>query len=575
MACGRLHLAAPILLALLAMLGLGAPAVRAQLISPGELSRAHSDLEGIRNCTQCHRLGQRGIDPTRCLDCHTPLQERIEAQAGYHATVTEQPCSDCHKEHFGRSFDLVRFDTATFEHERTGFELTGAHVTTDCRSCHKPAFITDEEVRRFKQEHDALDRTYLGLTTRCLTCHTDDDPHAGQFSGEKCSTCHVTEQWQEAARFDHADARFPLTGQHQAVACSGCHGEADAPEAVTYVQYRGIPFARCSSCHPDPHDGSFGTTCTQCHTTQGWSQLKALNPSRFDHASTGFALVGAHAALDCAACHAKPARQDSLIHLTFMPTTRTHTYPRPEADGCLSCHVDRHRGIFQDRPGGASCANCHTSNGWQPVTFGIEEHNATTTFPLTGSHLATPCTACHATDAGTLRFQFEATTCTACHADDNPHGDQFAGPDGTTACADCHVTDGWTLASSSFDHDETGFPLTGAHATADCADCHRTAVADSTLVRTYRDLPTDCTTCHADDAPHQDQFAGRTCAACHGTASFDIDAFDHAQTRFPLVGAHETVACQQCHPTETAPDGSTFVRYTPLGTNCIDCHGDG
>jgi hypothetical protein len=550
-----------------------------QLISPGELSRAHRDLEGIRNCTQCHRLGQRGIDAVRCLDCHTPLQQRLDAGTGYHATVADQPCSDCHKEHFGREFDLVRFDTDTFDHERTGFALTGAHVTTDCQSCHTPDFITDPDVRRFKGEHDALDRTYLGLTTRCQTCHAAEDPHVGQFADASCETCHRTDEWDGAARFTHDDTAFPLTGQHRSLDCATCHDTATDPDGSRFVRYAGLTFAQCSSCHTDPHAGAFGATCSRCHSTQGWSQLVALDRSSFDHAATGFPLIGAHATLDCSSCHATPARADGRIRLTFIAATRDHTYPRLQVEDCLSCHVDQHAGTFRDRPEGAVCGNCHTQDGWRPVTFGIARHNATTDFPLTGSHLATPCASCHRTEDGGFRFEIDTSTCATCHRDDNPHGLQFADADGHTACADCHGTDGWTLAAAAFDHDQTGFPLTGAHATTACADCHRTAAPDSTLVDTYRGLSTDCATCHAADAPHQGQFAdddGHTaCSACHGTTSFRIAAFDHAQTRFPLVGAHESVACQQCHPTETAPDGASFVRYVPLGTNCIDCHGEG
>ena len=62
---------------------------QAQIISPGELSAAHRELDGLRGCTQCHRLRQRGIDRSLCLECHTPLAERLGRDVGFHATLPQ------------------------------------------------------------------------------------------------------------------------------------------------------------------------------------------------------------------------------------------------------------------------------------------------------------------------------------------------------------------------------------------------------------------------------------------------------------------------------------------------------
>ena len=148
-----------------------------QLISPGKLSSAHADLGGITKCTTCHALGQRSASNTLCLDCHTPLKTRIEAEKGYHSTVMEENCADCHKEHFGVDFVLVRLDTLQFDHKDAGFELRGAHQEASCRGCHVPEYIVAADVRTFKGEHDALDNTFLGLDTSCMGCHEDASPH--------------------------------------------------------------------------------------------------------------------------------------------------------------------------------------------------------------------------------------------------------------------------------------------------------------------------------------------------------------------------------------------------------------
>ena len=119
-----------------------APPARAQVISPGKLSAPHADLEGMRNCTECHELGKAGADDRRCLACHAPLARRIAAGRGLHARFRNQQCAACHKEHFGRDFELVRFDPRGFDHARTGFRLSPSHARMECRDCHAPASIT-------------------------------------------------------------------------------------------------------------------------------------------------------------------------------------------------------------------------------------------------------------------------------------------------------------------------------------------------------------------------------------------------------------------------------------------------
>ena len=150
----------------------------AQIISPGRLAAVHAEVDGLRNCTQCHELRRAGVSNPLCLDCHKPLQTRVERRTGYHASVATQSCGDCHKEHFGRDFDVLHFDTTGFQHaDNTGFELVEAHAELECRSCHTPDFIEDQQVTAFKEQYGALERTYLGVATTCTSCHQSDDPH--------------------------------------------------------------------------------------------------------------------------------------------------------------------------------------------------------------------------------------------------------------------------------------------------------------------------------------------------------------------------------------------------------------
>jgi len=83
-------------------------------ISPGPLSRAHQQLEGVTKCSTCHDFGA-GDRRLKCLECHAEIQRRIAAHTGYHAKAynvspTEIDCARCHLEHNGQKFPLTRLD---------------------------------------------------------------------------------------------------------------------------------------------------------------------------------------------------------------------------------------------------------------------------------------------------------------------------------------------------------------------------------------------------------------------------------------------------------------------------------
>jgi hypothetical protein len=223
--------------------------------------------------------------------------------------------------------------------------------------------------------------------------------------------------------------------------------------------------------------------------------------------------------------------------MSYQPGTQNSSYPRPRFEGCLSCHVEQH----PDPAGGvrwSDCASCHSETRFAPSPFSLARH-AESVFPLTGAHVVTPCAACHQNaDQGhtTFTLALPGQTCVDCHQADDPHEGLYQG----RACSECHVTDAFEMAE--FDH---ALVTQGPDARA-------------------------CASCHADDDPHAGQFQGQDCASCHVTDAFLIPNFDHATTRFPLDGAHADAACASCH----VPESGGFVRYKPLGTECVDCHGE-
>jgi hypothetical protein len=470
----------------------------AQLISPGKLARAHAALDGVEHCTECHELGKPGADDARCLECHEPLARRIAAKQGLHATYTGQHCADCHKDHFGPDFALVRLDTTTFDHTKTGYPLRQAHDTVACRSCHRPEFITVADVRQYATKNGVLATTDLGLTTECAVCHRKDDPHGTQFSGQACDACHNEANWKQAPAFDHQKSRYPLTGAHATVPCAKCHTAERPGDRHSPVRYAGVAFAACSDCHTDPHHGVMRGTCASCHNTADWRRLDSRShfEATFDHSRTKFPLVGAHVTAQCAACHQPRAPGDTLIRLQFAKDTVPQDYPRPASATCLSCHIDAHHGEFARAPGGATCDNCHGQDTWQPTTYGIARHNRET-YALTGAHLTVPCEDCHVRRAPDAMPQLVIPEheCEDCHEQGtartkNPHGDQFA----AHRCRDCHGTATFKIAD--FDHSKTRYPLDGAHRHVPCASCHRTEMTSHGPMVRYRPLATDCRSCH-------------------------------------------------------------------------------
>ena len=468
-----------------------------QILSPGRLSEPHADLEGIRSCTTCHQLGKAGISSERCLSCHTPLGDALDRAEGLHATFEEPDCGTCHKEHLGREFDMRRFDESSFDHDLEAFGLLGGHQDVECRDCHTDQYVTDVGVRSFKQEHEALDRTFLGLETTCAVCHAEDGHHGTQFTAGNsrfttgaCADCHDVERWEEAVLFDHEASDYPLEGEHRNVDCAACH-----ESSRDIVRYIPTSFAGCQTCHSDPHESQLEGDCASCHSVDGWHVLsEGVVERTLDHDRTGFALEGAHAQLDCESCHAPNPLRSATVQMTYEPATRRFAYPHPESEECTSCHLDAHGGQLLDGPTEGECSSCHDQDAWQPTTYGLARHADGSEYELTGAHEVAPCIACHVNegpDPETRIFRFADTECLACHTEDDPHELQFA----EVQCSECHVTDDFLI--ESFDHDDTEFLLDGLHVDAECAACHLSENSqDAESFIRYRPVDTECVDCH-------------------------------------------------------------------------------
>lgn len=301
-------------------------------------------------CEDCHGDGELAqyaqLPFADCDDCHDDVHEgQFEPSA----------CSDCHV--------VEAWDVADFDHDRTDYPLTGAHVDVACEDCH-------------------VDDQWSGIAYgTCLDCHADDNPHGTDLTADSCTDCHVTSAWETVA-YDHAgQTEFDLEPQHGTLACGACHEGIES--------FDGLEMG-CVSCHEEERPfGHYAGDCDTCHFAADWLPGSLGGEA---HAVTGFALTGVHLALPCEGCHPPAPPQG---------TARS---------GCADCHAadDVHRGQL-----GATCDDCHDATSWLRTRF---RHHQTG-WPLRGAHRLAHCSECHA-----LSYVGTPTDCAVCHEAEAPRG---------------------------------------------------------------------------------------------------------------------------------------------------------
>ncbi|HEV2523302.1 MAG TPA: hypothetical protein VGT24_13055 [Candidatus Acidoferrales bacterium] len=254
---------------------------------------------------------------------------------------------------------------------------------------------------------------------------------------------------------------------------------------------------------------------------------------------------------------------------------------------CLECHKEIaqrltvnkgfHAQLGMKNPNGRDCVRCHLEhNGadfslvhWEPSLKQFDHRQ--TGYALIEKHAAVACEKCHTSAhivpaaRSLIREKDLAKSylglsqdCVSCHED--VHKGQL-GPD----CQQCHNITDWKQAKQ-FDHSKTKYPLTGAHARVACEKCHFPSGPDKAVKYTGIRFDT-CTACHTD--PHKGEFKA-TCESCHTTSSWkkvnmSEQQFDHSKTKYPLLGMHAKVGCDQCHT------GGDFKKELAFA-QCVDCH---
>ncbi len=477
-----------------------------------QLIGAHSQIGN--DCAQCHNGNYNTQLPNECFGCHETNYNSVQNPP--HASLNfSTDCTECHNQ--------TAWIPSTFDHDGQYFPIySGKHngEWNNCSDCHTVA------------------SNYAVF--ECITCHEHnqqdmDSEHQGIngyiYQSSACFDCHPTGE--KTGSINHNLTNFPLTGSHVGIECSSCHTSG-------YVGTSTL----CVDCHrddlntaPNHIEQSFPTDCESCHSTSDWAQ------TTFDHNQTNFSLTGAHIGEDCGSCHTNGV---------FQGTSAI----------CVDCHLtDFQNSINPNHQSlGLSneCQTCHTTEpNWNPAEFPI--HNDFYTLIGAHSSISNQCIDCHNND-----YVNTPNMCFGCHESDYnltnnpPH--QSAGF--SQDCETCHTQTAWL--PSTFDHDGQYFPVySGEHNGEwnDCSDCH-------TIASNYAVF--ECITCHEHNQQDMDDkhqgvqgyiYISTECFACHpdGTAE---GAFNHNTSQFPLLGAHTTANCSDCH--------QTGYLNTPL--ECYSCH---
>ena len=480
----------------------------------------------IKQCTDCHQAenianpalknkAKRFVGlSSKCVQCHTDV----------HQKTLSTDCATCH--------DVNSFKPASlFKHDKSNFELNGAHKKANCNECHKTSLKNGQKFTQFADV----------VSTNCTSCHKD--PHQSQF-GQNCKSCHNEESFKQVnpnRNFNHSVTDFNLEGKHREINCKKCHDD----QGSNFQEFKKTNNISCVTCHKDIHEGKLGKDCKSCHNQHSFL-LKNKNPlEKFDHNKTDYPLQGKHLLVDCRTCHKKDLT-DPLPHAT-----------------CQNCHQDKHNGDFARKSKQyPDCATCHTVDGFSPSLFTLENHK-NSRFQIDGAHEAQPCFACHK-KANQWVFNDMNLTCISCHKD--IHLDFLSAkfyPDQT--CTTCHNTQQWK--SIRFDHNITKYPLKGKHMQTNCGACHMQKGGQQ-----FAGLSSQCASCHQDSHGRQFDRQGQTdCRRCHQPDGWNANSFNHATTNYALDGEHKIIDCNKCH-FATLPSNTRIRLYKIEKYECIDCH---
>jgi hypothetical protein len=413
----------------------------------------------------------------------------------------------------------------SIDHIKTGFPLTGAHVTLPCETCH-------------------VQGTFKGTPKKCETCHTQGSriqtstfkPNNHIATTQACDQCHRSTTSWNVVMFSHVGV-IP----HQ---CAQCH---NGTIVIGKPANHAPTTAPCDSCHRTTTWMSVGFnhvavtpgSCATCHVPGGSGTAKPSN-----HIPT---------TLSCDACHNTS---------TYMTSTFTHS----AAQGAL--------------PG--QCSTCHNGSYTQWNALGKTPNHVTTTASCDTCHTG------YVTFASAAGSTFNHTgvapgSCATCHV---PGGSGMAKPTNhiptTLSCDACHNTS--TFATSTFAHSTTQGVLPGQCATSGCHSGSYTAWNALGKPSGHIATTASCDSCHAgfttfaNGVFNHTGIAPGTCATCHVQGGSGLAApTNHIPYQSQLVNG-ASMSCDACHTSTTSFTAERMNHNNSLGNGagwCKGCHQSG
>jgi hypothetical protein len=525
--------------------------------------------------------------------------------------------------------------TPKFNHDTTGFMLTGAHIRVPCESCHTQGI-------------------FRGTPKDCATCHRSGARAPGQPpdhipTNVGCDACHLSVNWTPAT-FRHQPSQGAMQGQcstchsgaytgqnaqtkpanHVATTaqCDTCHQSTAIWTTATFDHSKATPAVagRCSSCHngtnalgkPTNHIPTTAQ-CDACHA--GFS---AFAPANMNHAAT----LGPAAADHCSTCHngvylAQNAQTKSASHVattaqcdtchvstsSWVTAAFDHSKATPPVAGrCSICHNGSNAlgKPTTHIPTTAQCDTCHANtSAFSPATM---NHAATAGPAAAGNcstchggayttqnaqtkpatHIATTaqCDTCHTSTTSWATATFDhgkvtpaaAGRCSSCHNGTNALGKPTTHIPTTAQCDTCHKN--YTVFNpAQMDHAGTSGPI----ATGNCATCHNgnySAANAQAKPATHIPTTSQCDTCHTNTSAfspttmNHAATAGPTSAANCSTCHGGVYTSQNAQTK-PATHIATTAQCDTCHTSTSSWATATFDHSKatpPVAGRCSSCH---
>jgi hypothetical protein len=357
--------------------------------------------------------------------------------------------------------------TSKFEHDTTGFALTGTHVYIPCASCHINA--------RFKNTPTACFGCHNGMTAPGATSLLNAHPKTTNY----CEGCHQTTTWRDYRFIDHVQALAPCASCHNGkiaqgkgpthpatniATCNTCHfntvtwgggilpAATPAAAATTPATANAAAAAKATpagtgtaaGANPTASSATPSAATAASAAATAKTQIAAAAPSlaaptagssQQPGSQTSPGLRSASAKPDhstfvanCVRCHnggaapGKPAKHvaTNASCETCHKSARTFAGARVDhrslTGSCLSCHNGQ---TAEGRPARhiltvLPCDTCHQTRFWSPVT---KYRHMSPAYVDHGPGIE--CASCHAASSQAVAWKFPAyrMTCAGCHAD--------------------------------------------------------------------------------------------------------------------------------------------------------------